>query len=232
LKPKGLRTANGVTVMGSRLWNYGIRYHRKAHGIDINPFAKMGLERPPVRSVRWTMEEVDVFVAKADEIGAHSIGTAALICYLFNQRVTDAITIVKSAWDGEALTIRQSKRGRLVQVAALPEFKERMKRLVAHEATQIVIDERSGLPYTQYSFSHRAAEVRELAGLPSHLQARDLRRTGTTETRAAAAIHELQATTGNNLESLQIYSVSTDGEAKSAMEKRHAFRTKRRQESK
>jgi len=230
LKPRGLRTANGVMVMASRLWNFGIRYYKRDYGIADNPFSKMGLEKPAPRSERWTMEQVDKFVETADANNAASIGTAALICYLFNQRVTDAATMPQTSWDGEALLIRQSKRGRLVWVPALPEFRKRIEKLgFPADVTTLIADERSGLPYTEFAISDRVYAIRDLAGLPSNLQLRDLRRTGTTETRAAGAtIHELQATTGNNLESLQVYSVATNPEAKAAVRKRQRYRSRLR----
>jgi hypothetical protein len=234
LKPAGLRTANGVMVMAQRLWNYGKRYHAGEHGIDHNPFLGMGLTRVDARSQQWTMKQVETFVTTADDNGAASIGTAALICYMFNQRTTTAITAPWTAWDGNALLIRQSKRGRLVWVPALPELRERLNTLKGSrgDAIQIVIDERTGRAYDEYSFSHRGLEMRKLANIPPDLQIRDLRRTGTTETRAAGANdHELQATTGNNPESLQIYSVPSNAEAASAMRKRQRYRTKMKQKS-
>jgi hypothetical protein len=229
LVPRGLRTANGVMVMAHRLWKYGKRYHGAVHGIDQNPFHQMGLQKTLDRSEMWTMGQVETFVAKADDMGAGSIGTAALICYMFNQRVTTAITAPWTAWNGEALQVRQSKRGRLVWVPALPELRDRLNGLkeVRADAVQIVIDERYGRPYDEYSFSHRAGIIREAAGIPNHLQVRDLRRTGITETRAAGGTdHELQATSGNNKESLQIYSVPSNAEATSAIRKRLRHRTK------
>jgi len=234
LKTRGLRTANGVMVMAHRLWKYGKRYHGAEHGIDQNPFHEMGLQKPLDRSEVWTMEQVEAFVAKADEMGASSLGTAAWICYGFNQRVTTAITAPWTAWNGEALHVRQSKRGRLVWVPALPELRDRLNELCDNraDAVQIVIDERTGRPYTETDFSHRAAEIREAAGIPKHLQIRDLRRTGTTETRAAGGTdNELQATTGNNKESLQIYSVPQNAEATSAIRKRQRYRTKLKRNS-
>jgi len=233
LKPKGLRTANGVMVMAAMLWNFGIRYHKRDHGIIDNPFSKMGLTQPNPRSTRWTMEQVDKFVETADANNAESVGTAALICYLFNQRVTDAITMPKTAWDGEALQIRQSKTRTLVWVPAMKEFRDRMAKVaVPEDVTTLIADERTGIPYTEFAISDRVAIIRDLAGLPKHLQLRDLKRTGTTETsEAGATIHELQATNGNSLETLQVYSVPTNPEAKAAVRKRERHRTKLRKKA-
>jgi hypothetical protein len=234
LKPGGLRTANGVMVMAQRLWNYGKRYHACELHIDQNPFLGMGLTRTDARSQQWTMEQVETFVKTADDTGAASIGTAALICYMFNQRTTTAITAPWTAWDGNALLVKQSKRGRLVWVPALPELRDRLNALKPNRsaAVQIVIDERTGRPYDEFSFSHRGLEIRRAAGIPANLQIRDLRRTGITETRAAGGSdHELQATSGNNPESLQIYSVPSNAEAASAIRKRARYRTKMKRKS-
>lgn len=85
----------------------------------------------------------------------------------------------------------------------------------------------SGLPYTEFAIADQVAFVRDLAGLPKNLQLRDLKRTSTTETRMAGATdHEMQATTGNNKESLQIYSVPQNAEATAAIRKRLRYRTK------
>jgi hypothetical protein len=136
----------------------------------------------------------------------------------------------KTAWDGEALQIRQSKTMTLVWVPAMKEFRIRMSKVaVPADVTTLIADERTGIPYTEFAISDRVATIRELAGLPKHLQLRDLKRTGTTETReAGASIHELQATSGNSLESLQVYSVPTNPEAKAAVRKRERHRAKLR----
>jgi hypothetical protein len=231
LKPAGLRTANGIMVMAHRLWKYGIKYHGKQHGIDINPFRDMGLTKPDARSEQWTMGQVEAFVDEADKLGWSSIGTAAWIIYGFNQRVTTALTVTWPSWDGQSLLVKQSKRGRWVWVPALPEVRTRLNKLKESrgDSVTIVNYEATGRPFDEDQFSKKAAIVREAAGIPDHLQLRDLRRTGITETRAGGATdHELQATSGNDLESLQIYSVPSNAEAASAIRKRQRHRTKLR----
>jgi hypothetical protein len=105
-------------------------------------------------------------------------------------------------------------------VPALPEVRARLIKLkeTRGDSVAIVNYERTGRPFDEDQFSKKAAIVREADGIPDHLQLRDLRRTGITETRAGGATdHELQATSGNDLESLQIYSVPSNAEAASAI---------------
>jgi hypothetical protein len=179
------------------LWNFGIRYHKRDHGIVDNPFSKMGLTKPPPGSTRWTMEHVDKFVATADDNNAESVGTAALICYLFNQRVTDALTMPKTAWDGEALQIRQSKTRTLVWVPAMKEFRDLMAKVaVPEDVTTLIADERTGIPYTEFAISDRVAIIRDLAGLPKHLQLHDLERTRRKRARQAPPFMSCRRRTG------------------------------------
>ena len=54
-----------------------------------NPFSKMGLSYKPLKTRAATLEELNSFVAKADELGYRSVGTAALIAFWWLQREED-----------------------------------------------------------------------------------------------------------------------------------------------
>ena len=74
----------------------------------------------------------------------------------------------------------------------------------------IIVSETTGLPYKADHFRHEFARIRELSGIPTTLQFRDLRRTAATEMgEAGATDDELRAMTGHMSE---MWWLSTSGQ--------------------
>jgi len=78
-----------------RAWSVAYRNHPRVVP-GQNPFAKMGLSYKPQTARAATLAELTAFVAKADEIGHRSIGTAALIGFYWLQREEDIF--LRLAW--------------------------------------------------------------------------------------------------------------------------------------
>ena len=81
------RTAKLAMDVCRRAW--GVAYRSFPTIVPAqNPFSKMGLSYKPLKT-RGTFEELNSFVAKADELGYRSLGTAALIAFWWLQREED-----------------------------------------------------------------------------------------------------------------------------------------------
>src|SRR5262249_62295553 len=78
-----------------RAWAVAYRCHPSSVSAQ-NPFSKMGLSYKARQTRAATIDELNRFVAKADELGYRSIGTAALIAFWWLQREEDIF--VRLGW--------------------------------------------------------------------------------------------------------------------------------------
>jgi len=82
------RTAKLCMDVARRAW--AIAYRDKPSTVpSANPFARMGISYKPRSNRAATLAELKTFVAKADELGWPSIGTAAMIGFYWLQREED-----------------------------------------------------------------------------------------------------------------------------------------------
>ena len=82
------RTAKLAMDVCRRAW--GVAYRSQPASVPAqNPFSKMGLSYNPRKTRAATLDELNAFVAKADELGYRSMGTAALIAFWWLQREED-----------------------------------------------------------------------------------------------------------------------------------------------
>jgi hypothetical protein len=82
------RTAKLAMDVCRRAW--GVAYRSEPASVPAqNPFSKMGLFYNPRTTRAATLDELIKFVAKADQLGHRSIGTAALIAFWWLQREED-----------------------------------------------------------------------------------------------------------------------------------------------
>ena len=84
-----------TSAAGRGAWGVAYRGHPSKVPAQ-NPFAKMGLSYKPQITRAATLDELTAFVAKADEMGHRSIGTAALISFYWLQREEDIF--MRLAW--------------------------------------------------------------------------------------------------------------------------------------
>jgi len=124
----------------------------------------------------WLPEMVRAFVAKADALGYHSIGTAALLNEWCGQRYSDLLGLPADILQDGRILIRQSKTGARVPlpVGMVPHLAARLADAERHNAqlarafkvqpTTILVCEDTGRAWTDGHFGKKAAAIRnELA---------------------------------------------------------------------
>lgn len=204
-----------------------IWYVAKRHGkVTNNPFERMGVSGLDSRVVLWEPEQVETFIAKADEMGFSSIGTLALLCYDLCQRPSDMRMLKWSDLKQGVFRFNQQKTGTQVEI---PASERLLDRLESHrnDKETIVVCETTGRPYDRRLYNKWVSRIRQAAGLPNDLQLRDLRRTGATEMAEAGCTEdELRSVTGHqSRDVLSIYVRPTVRLAASGVNKRFANRS-------
>jgi integrase len=164
--------------------------------LDTNPAARPGLTTAPrAREPQlWTAAELAHMVATADRLGWISIGTAIVVNGYVGQRVSDLLAAPPIPAEGPWL-LPQSKTGRTVALPArlVPAIVERIEAVAARPGalaspTHLLLHDRTGKPWSIYTFDDAFAAVRQAAAetMPScaRLQFRELRHY------AATRLHE------------------------------------------
>ena len=212
--------ANHTMKVFRRVWTVA----EKKGFVRGNPFAQMGLRSLPDRIVLWEPEQVMHFIKTADEAGYWSIGTLALLCYDLCQRPGDMKRLTWSKFDGEYFDFVQEKTKERVTIPASPRLLQRLHGINGEATDHILKYEATGKPYGRFDYYKIAARIRKMAGLPSHLQIRDLRRTGATEMAEAGVTEdELRSVTGHRSRGvLNAYVRPTRKLAQHGMNKRFA----------
>ena len=222
LKPRGLH----IAAAHMRVWSslMGIALDEGLRKPELgNPASKLKITTPPPRRHRPTFDEVMQFCEVAEREGRRSMKLAALLAFDLNQREEDVLTLVRSAYDGMRVAVRQEKTGTLVKVLATKMLKAELD-AIEHAHATFVISEATGLPYKEDYFRHEFRRLANLAGV--NFQFRDLRRGGLTETGdAGATLLQLHATSGHkSLQSSEPYLVATIDQADAAIRKRERRR--------
>lgn len=139
--------------------------------IAANPARDPKMKGASAHGRLWSRAAVDAFVAMADALGRHSMGTAVMLNEWIGQRPTDVPRLLKANIEDGHLTLRQSKTGARVQiqfglvphlVARLAEEAER-QRAACIAATTLLAAETTGLPYAPGQFRDTFAMIRDKA---------------------------------------------------------------------
>ena len=142
---------------------------------NVNPAAKPKITYRAPKQLIWPVEAIDHFVATADAMGLHSIGTAVLLNEWIGQRQEDVITIDLNQFRDEWLYIDQSKIedaevwlpiGDVPRLAnRIAEERERRakRKLQDIQVTSLLICERTNTPWNIHSFRTKFAEIRRVA---------------------------------------------------------------------
>ena len=216
--------ADGSIKVLRRMWNIGSRHGK----VKYNPFAKMDIKGLPPREVLWSPEQVEAFINTADEMGRASMGTLALLCYDLCQRPGDMRQITwEEAFNGGLISFVQEKTGTPMAIPCSERLQNRLQE--AYKDTPVgcvVLNERTLKPYDRRLYNVYRKQIMKAAGIPSHLQMRDLRRTGATEMAEAGATNaEMRSVTGHkSMDVLSIYVRTTQAQASSAVNKRFAIK--------
>ena len=216
-----LGTAGHIIRTASILWNFALRELEDHDVVDKNPFAVLGMQKPPPRQVVWEPEQVAAAIEAALTTPAYvrggarrrrpvgfrkSIADAIMIIHNTTLREGDVLALMESNYDGTKITCTPSKTrdktGVTVKIPATPELKAWLDDMLAkrrdstvvslHQQDRpLVINEATGARYTDGRFQSRFREVCNNAGLPTDLWFEDLRRTATVQL-AEAGLTEAQ----------------------------------------
>ncbi|WP_232818366.1 tyrosine-type recombinase/integrase [Elioraea thermophila] len=136
--------------------------------VTVNPAAKPGLSyRKRRQSQLWEAEDIRVMVAAADRLGLRSVATAILLNEWLGQRPGDLLALPPPDLADGWLRFRQSKRGRQVELplAVVPHLVARLKAEAERPGavispTHLLVNDRTGRPWTEDAFKRAFAEVR------------------------------------------------------------------------
>ena len=151
-----------------------LEWGRRNGWVTVNAAIRPGLAGSEPGGVIWPAEAVTAFVATADRLGWHSVGTAVLLNSWLGQREADILAMTRGALRNGALIVRQSKRGAGVAlpVDMVPHLVERLAadaaRLGADRQVlplHLVACETTGRAWSADSFRHRFERIRAEAAL-------------------------------------------------------------------
>ena len=219
------RAASVVKVM-RKVFNVALRHDR----VRSNPFSNMKIPGLPTRKVMWEPGQVFKLIETADTMGYHSLGTIILLTYDLCARPGDMRQLTWANYHEGNFSYTQEKTKTPMGVAGSPRLIERLEKYHQYDPMDldregcIAICETTSMAYSKDLLVKYIARVRNRAGLPKHLQLRDLRRTGATEMAEAGCTEdELRAVTGHqSREILATYVRPTVKLAQSAQNKRFA----------
>jgi hypothetical protein len=229
-----------------RAWNVARREKPKEVPLD-NPFVKMDISYTAQSTRPVSHAELMRFVAKADELGEPSIGTAAMIAFFWLQRQIDILT--RLGWTHyrpsdapDCARLFHHKTGELIDLPLFdadgtdlwPELTERLDRTV-RRGTLIVTRDRADrhrktfLPWTEHYFRHRVAEIREAAWIDPNVKFMGLRHGGNVEgAEAGLTDAQLRALSGHHTTAALLrYAQTTKEQRRAGARKRLEARTKR-----
>lgn len=211
--------ASHVVKVLRKVFNVGFRHGK----VVANPFSNMQIPGLEPRKVLWEADQVFHVIKTADEMGYPSLGTLILLTYDLCARPGDMRQLRWDNYKDGLFEYVQEKTGTEMAVPASPRLIERLERTTKRQ-DYIGICETTAMPYSKDLLVKYFARVRKHSGVPTHLQLRDLRRTGATEMAENGCTEdELRAVTGHqSREILATYVRPTTKLATSAINKRFA----------
>ena len=228
--------ANKIISAWQAVFKYGML---KIAEITFNPFLQLGMQATPSRRQRWTNQQLDAFIKKANEMGYPSVGRCALICMELVQRPGDVLSMKWGSYEESNGTwyIRQTKRGAEERIPSTKRLRNALKadRRISKSSAgsdfsnRLICATVTGKRWHRRNFTKTARRIARAAGLPDDLQIRDLRRTGATEGASAGATPaELMAVGGwANQASIRPYLVQTLEQAATFQAKRDNYRRRK-----
>lgn len=246
LRGKAPSRAAKVVVIGRLLWAWG-EGENLATG---NPWRKVVAKRPRRQiPTIWTPETVAHFVAVADRMDQHGVGTAVLLNSWMGQRKADVLLWDRRMYRNGTLSVRQQKTSAMVDLplGIVPLLVARLRADDARAAargiysTYLIYDPITGKPYTDNSMRDafnlvRAAAVTglpatddlpALPGLPeiADLDMMRLRHTAVTQLLdAGCTLQQVRAISGHSLASItqimELYGIVTRKQAADAFRMR------------
>ena len=167
------RSANMRVAIISKLMGFAVERELRPN----NPAARLKPLRGGESHRIWSWAECAAMTGTA----AGDVALPVLIGLCTSHRQEDVLRMLWSAWDGQALRVRQGKARHLAGDAVTlvsPAMDPLRERLAATPRTHAVICvTANGNPWKPDYFRHRFAEVRDSLGLPRDLHFHGLRHT-------------------------------------------------------
>ena len=222
----GIRFANYTLQVVTRAWNVLMKYDLLAK----NPWRFVERARVAPRNTVWTPEDFKTFLSTAFSVPKwRNIGLLVRINVELGQRIED---IRLSTWKNYNLSEQLYMR------EVIEKTKERIPGIpMSDDLTQMLSEQKSTydfqewvvphpyklIPYTENNISRIYQAIRIMAGLSSHLQLRDVRRTVLTDlANCGATDTEIMSYSGHkHRESLGPYVRISTEQARNAAAKRN-----------
>ena len=172
--------------------------------LDRNPAGRLDLEGSNRRQEIWDQHDVDRFLGACE--GANLGAAVALgfkIMLYTSQRPGDVRAMTWPVYNGDTITIRQEKTGKLVEVPCVAVLREALDEAKGKRTGTVIVAAAHGQRLPEKTWQEAFNTIRHKAGL-DHLQARDLRRTAAVNlARAGATVPEIAAITGHTIHHTQ-----------------------------
>ena len=231
-----IRSECGVTwayhIMGSL--RAALSWAVSEDWIPKNPALDVTVKSPAKRTVTWTPEQAATYIAKATELGWHSLAAMAWVYDSTAQSPIDVRLLKRGNYDGRGIGKPREKTG--VGGASIPLFPDAKVALDAYLATKptmlpeapLFTNDRIGGLWAYSTLCKAHNEIRTAAGLPKKLQLQDFRRTAQTEAGAAGAtVDEIRGLARHTTRSAAEHYVHPDSRfVDAAQSKRLASRNK------
>lgn len=169
--------ANHTVKVLRRVW----QVCKKKNLIRSNPWSDMGLRATPERIILWEPDQVTNLISHADRSDYWCIGSLVLLCYHLCQRPGDMRQLRWADFKDGTFDFVQEKTKVRVTIPASPQLIERLEPHRGPDDQVICMSQRTGKGYDRYACYKVFGRLRKAANIPTHLQLRDLRRTGATE---------------------------------------------------
>ncbi len=196
--------SNGAKIHCAAVWRRIADVAIRRGLLDRNPAAQLDLEGSNRREEIWHQDDVDRFLGACE--GARHGEAIALgfkIMLYTAQRPGDVRAMLWPAYNGDSITIRQEKTGKLVEVPCLDVLREALDEARTKRTGTVIVAGPSGQHFAQQTWREAFSIIRRKAGL-DQLQARDLRRTAVVRlARAGATVPEIAAITGHTIHRTQ-----------------------------
>ncbi len=204
--------------------------------IKSNPALEVTMKSPKKRTVIWTPDQAETYVAKAAELGWHSIVAMVRVYDSIGQSPVDVRTLLRKSYDGRTIAVMRAKTG--VSDAPIPLFPIAIAALDAYlqerpalpEAPLFANDQIGGM-WNESTLGKVHRKIRVAAKLPKELQLQDFRTTVQTEGGAAGGtVDELRGLARHSTRDAGEHYVHPDARYIEAIQdKRLAHRNKTRQ---
>ena len=205
--------ASAVIARASHMWNYAMELGEDI--VERNPFSTIHCHDLPPRTQVWRPGQVAAVIEVAIARGRPSVALGVLIAAYTAQRLGDIVALKWSQYDGDTITLTQSKTGAHLQVPCIAALKSALddarSRVTCSGVVPlrvgdqpIIVNEYTGRRYMNSStFGEQFRTIAGYAGIPTDLQFRDLRRTATVAlAEAGCEIPEIAAFGGWSIRSV------------------------------